>query len=65
MFRGGCRGKDAGVRRTPIALADLSSEDRAAAGVMSPATWLSPDDWIERVRGRGIEFLPKTEEAVA
>jgi hypothetical protein len=44
-----------------IALATLCSEKRAVAGVLGPGAWLSPEDWIDRVRGRGIQFLGRTE----
>jgi NAD(P)-dependent dehydrogenase (short-subunit alcohol dehydrogenase family) len=55
------RGQRLAILPAAIALAALCSEERAVAGVLGPGAWLSPEDWIDRVRGRGIEFLGRTE----
>jgi hypothetical protein len=34
----------------------LLSGELAARGVVRPVTWLSPEDWLERLQRRGLEF---------
>lgn len=50
------RGQAIAVLPCAIALEALISGELHQPGCVSPATWLSPRNWVDRFRARGIEF---------